>query len=108
MDKTLRFLKRLGKPLLALVLAVYALIGVVTPAFAANQGDTDAPNLYDFYSLTSIASSVLSNAAGDPDAVIWGDDGVFGENICANGAGALLGFCDDIRKIPNLSVFSTV
>ena len=39
MDKTLRFLKRLGKPLLALVLAVYALVGVVTPAFAANQGD---------------------------------------------------------------------
>ena len=105
MDKTLRFLKRLGKPLLALVLVVYALIGVVTPAFAANQGDTDAPNLYDFYSLTSIASSVLSNAAGDPDAVIWGDDGVFGENICANGAGALLGFCDD-KKVRGINILS--
>lgn len=111
LKKGAAFAGRLWKPLLALTLAALLSLGTVNAAFAASPaagvGDDDAPSLYDFYSLTSIASSVLSNAVGDPKAHIWGNTGIFGEDIPVNGAGALLGFCDD-KKVRGINILSIV
>ena len=106
MGKTTAALKRVLRPLLAGALALAIVCAAALPAFGAGTvGDNDEPNLYDFYSLSSIASSVLSHAAGDPDAEIWGADGVFGENINPNGAGALLGFCDT-NKVKGIDILA--
>ena len=74
-------------PLLIVLLCICLLVPSVF-VFADTTDDDNYSN-YDYYTLSSVASSTFSNAVAKGEV-----SSVFG-NIPSNGAGALLGFCDE-------------